>query len=162
LEIHPGKTKIVYCKDSNRCGNYPNISFDFLGFTFRPREANNKRLNRRFTSFTPAVSKTSMKAMRAKIKRFRIVRRSELELKDIAIRINPVLRGWINYYGKYHSSELDAVFRNFNRALVRWAMNKYKKLHGRKTKTVDFLSNLAKEKPRLFVHWSKGRSGAFT
>jgi hypothetical protein len=98
LEFHPDKTKIVYCQ---------NTSFDFLGFTFRQREAMNKRLNMRFVSFTPAVSKLAMKTMRAKIKKCRIGRRIELNLDDIANRCNPILQGWINYYGQFHSSALD-------------------------------------------------------
>lgn len=161
LEIHPDKTKVIYCKDSNRKSEYQNTSFDFLGFTFRSREAMNKQHNLRFVSFTPAVSKLSMKAMRAKVKKYRIGRRTELELNDIAEKFNPILRGWINYFGRYHSSELDSVFRHFNQTLVKWAMSKYKSLRGRKTKAIAFLVNLAKENPRLFVHWSGGRSGAF-
>lgn len=161
LELHPDKTKIAYCKDSNRRENHRNTSFDFLGYTFRQREAMNKRHKLQFVSFTPAVSKSSMKSMRAKIKKCRLGRRTELEIDDIARRCNPILQGWINYYGRYHSSELDSVFRHFNKTLVKWAMSKYKSLRRHKTKAISFLVNLAKEKPGLFVHWSRGRSGAF-
>lgn len=159
LEMHPDKTKIAYCKDSNRRRDYQNTSFDFLGFTFRPREAKNQASNLRFTSFTPAASKSAMKSMRAKIKKYRLGRRTELSLEDIAERCNPSLRGWINYYGQYHITEMESVFRHFNQTLVKWAMRKYKRLN--KTKAIEFLSNLAKEKPGLFVHWSRGRPGAF-
>lgn len=159
LEMHPDKTKIAYCKDSNRRRDYQNTSFDFLGFTFRPREAKNQANNLRFTSFTPAVSKSAMKSMRAKIKKYRLGRRTELSLEDIAQRCNPSLRGWINYYGQYHITEMESVFRHFNQTLVKWAMRKYKRLN--KTKAIKFLSNLAKEEPGLFVHWSRGRPGAF-
>lgn len=161
LELHPDKTKIVYCKDSNRKGTYQNVSFDFLGFSFRSRVAMNKRHNLRFVSFTPAASKSSMKSMRAKIKKCRLGRRTELDLNDIAKRCNPILRGWINYFGCYHPSALDSVFRHFNQILVKWAMSKYKSLRRRKTKAISFLVNLAKGNPRLFVHWSNGRTGAF-
>lgn len=161
LELHPDKTKIVYCKDSNRKGKYHSTSFDFLGFTFRQREALNKHRNLRFVSFTPAVSKVAMKSMRAKTKKCRIGRRTELNINDIAKRCNPFLLGWVNYYGRYHSSELDAVFRHFNQTLVKWAMSKYKSLRGRKAKAIAFLVRLAKENPRLFVHWRGGRTGAF-
>ena len=161
LQLHPDKTKIVYCKDSNRKAKYQNTSFDFLGFTYRPREAMNKQHNLRFVSFTPAASKKAMKLMRAKIKKCRFGRRTELELKDIADISNTVLRGWINYFGQYYGSELDSVFRHFNQTLVKWAMRKYKSLRGKKTKTIAFLNKLAKEKPKLFAHWSLGRPGAF-
>lgn len=162
LQLHPDKTKIVYCKDSNRGDKHQNTSFDFLGFTFRPRGAKSCKSNLRFISFTPAVSKASMKSMRLKIKKYRLGRRTELELKDIAEICNPILYGWINYFGTYHRSELDSVFRHFNQTLVKWAMRKYKRLRGRKTQAIDFLSNLAKGNPKLFAHWSGGRSGAFT
>ncbi len=162
LQLHPDKTKVAYCKDSNRRGSYQNQSFDFLGYTFRPREAMNRKDHLRFVSFTPAVSKTSMKAMREKIKRCRIGRRTELEIGDIAEICNPMLQGWINYFGQYHYSELDAVFRHFNQTLVKWAMRKYKKLRGRKTETIKFLTRLAQDEPKLFAHWSRGRLGAFT
>lgn len=162
LTLHPDKTKIVYCKDSNRRGEYQNTSFDFLGFTFRPREAMNQKNKLRFVSFTPAVSKTSKKAMRAKLKRCRLGRRTELELKDIAKICNPMLRGWVSYYGKYHCTELESVFRYFNQRLLTWSKRKYKKLRCHKTKAIEFLSKLAKEKPDLFVHWKRGRPGAFT
>ena len=159
LEMHPDKTKIVYCKDSNRRLSYQNISFDFLGFTFRPREAKNQRNSLRFTSFTPAASKTAMKSMRAKIKKCRLGRRTELSIHDIAERCNPNLRGWINYYGQYHITAMESVFRHFNQSLVKWAMRKYIRLN--KTQAIEFLGNLAKENPRLFVHWNRGRPGAF-
>jgi hypothetical protein len=159
LEMHPDKTKIVYCKDSNRISNHINTSFDFLGFTFRPREAKNRRNGLRFTSFTPAVSKIAMKSMRAKIKKCRLGRRTELSIHDIVEKCNPYLRGWVNYYGQYHITEMESVFRHFNQSLVKWAMRKYTKLN--KTQAIEFLSNLAKEKPRLFVHWDRGRPGAF-
>ncbi|MCF6777828.1 hypothetical protein L3V83_14765 [Thiotrichales bacterium 19X7-9] len=162
LQLHPNKTKIVYCKDSNRAGVYQDTMFDFLGYTFRPRKVKSQLTNKRFISFTPAVSKIAMKSMRAKVKKSRIVRRSELDIEDISKIWNPILMGWINYYGKYHISELDSVFRHFNQSLVKWAMNKYKKLKGRKRKTISFLTNLAKSKPSLFAHWNLGRSGAFT
>jgi len=159
LEIHPDKTKIIYCKDSNRKLNYQNTSFDFLGFTFRPRNAKNQRNGLRFTSFTPAVSKAALKTMRAKIKKCRLGRRTELSINDIVERCNPYLRGWINYYGRYHATEMESVFRHFNQSLVKWAMRKYTRLN--KTQAIEFLSNLAKEKPRLFAHWHRGRPGAF-
>ena len=100
-----------------------------------------------------------MKSMRAKIKKCRLGRRTELSLEDIAERCNPSLRGWINYYGQYHITEMESVFRHFNQTLVKWAMRKYKRLN--KTKAIEFFSNLAKKEPGLFVHWSRGRPGAF-
>lgn len=162
LQLHPEKTKIVYCKDSNRVAEHQENSFNFLGFTFRPREAVNSQNKWRFTSFTPAASKAAMKAMRAKVKKCRLGRRTELELADIADICNPMLRGWINYYGAYHGSQLESVYRHFNKTLIKWSMSKYKKLRHRKTKAIEFLGGIAKENPKLFAHWDRGRPGAFT
>ena len=59
LEMHPGKTQIVYCKDGSRKGQYPNTKFDFLGYCFRPRVVKNSKRNSLFVSFTPAVSRAA-------------------------------------------------------------------------------------------------------
>jgi RNA-directed DNA polymerase len=160
LELHPGKTKIVYCNRNGRKGDYPNREFDFLGFTFRRRTARDKD-NKIFMAFTPAASKSAQKAMRAKTKDQSFHRRTDLELGDIAKMFNPVLRGWYEYYGKYRSSELYSVFRHFNKTLVAWAMRKYKKVGGSKTRAVNFLVKTAKKRPNLLFHWKFGMRGSF-
>ena len=162
LELHPTKTKIVYCKDENRKGDYPETSFEFLGYEFRGRRAKSNKLNKLFVSFTPAVSKTSKKAMCAKTRQTNWKNRTDLSLEDIAIRYNPVLRGWIEYYGKYCPSELRPVLGHFNRTLVKWAMHKYKKLRGHKTRAVNFVMKICKRQPTLFEHWKRGMIGSFT
>ena len=106
LQIHPDKTKIVYCKDGSRTKKHPNTSFDFLGYTFRRRSCKNSKKNTIFINFTPAVSKSALNAMRAKTKAYNLRNRTDLSLKDIARWYNPVLQGWINYYGKYNRSAL--------------------------------------------------------
>jgi len=153
LELHPTKTKIVYCKDANRKGHYPNTAFDFLGYTFRARRVKVSARNKLFVSFTPAVSKTALKSMRAATRERRFQRRTELELKDIAKMINPVLRGWIEYYGRYTPSALCPVFRHFNLKLVMWAKRKYKRFGGSKTQAAIFLEKIAERQPQLFAHW---------
>jgi hypothetical protein len=100
LELHPTKTKIVYCKDGNRKGTYPNVKFDFLGYGFRPRLVKSVRYNKLFCGFTPAVSIPALKAMRETIRELNIRGQTQLSLADIAHRINPLLRGWIDYYGR--------------------------------------------------------------
>ena len=161
LELNSDKTKIVYCKDDTRKGNYSNISFDFLGYTFRPRPCMNKNRNVMFIGFTPAVSKSSINAMRAKIKNrnWRIC--SRISLNDIAEQYNPILRGWLSYYGKFNSSAMYPVLRHFNQNLAAWAMKKYKHLHNRKMKTTQFFERIVKEQPNLFAHWKIGMIGAF-
>lgn len=108
LELHPTKTKIVYCKDVNRKGHYPNTAFDFLGYTFRSRLVKESKRNKFFVSFTPAASKTALKSMRAATRDRGFKSRTELELKDIAKMANPVLRGWMEYYGRYTPSRASA------------------------------------------------------
>lgn len=156
LELHPEKTKIVYCKDGKRRGAYPQTEFDFLGYTFRRRLVRNTKQNYLFVSFTPAVSKVALKSMRADTRRRGIRNRTDLNLKDIADYYNPVLRGWMQYYGKYTPSAMDPVWGHFNKTLASWAMRKYKKLYGHKARAAIFIQGIAKREPNLFVHWRKG------
>ena len=161
LELHPDKTKIIYCKDGSRKGRYQHVSFDFLGYTFKPRLVKNSKQNSLFISFTPGVSKASLKAMRATTRKFNWRNRTDLSLQDIARRYNPILRGWLYYYGQYQRSALYPVWRHFNKTLVSWAMRKYKPFRKRKTRAAKFLEAIAEKEPHLFVHWRAGMQGAF-
>lgn len=161
LEMHPTKTKIVYCKDAKRTGTYPNTKFDFLGYCFRPRLVKNSRRGSLFWSFTPAVSRAALTAMRQTIRKTDFRNRTQITLADIARDLNPTLRGWIAYYGRYCPSALYPVFRHVNRTLVAWAMRKYKRLAGHKTRAAVFLESISQKNPRLFVQWQNGTVGAF-
>jgi len=154
LEAHPDKTKIVYCRDSNRRARYPRVKFDFLGFTFKPRRARN-RDGRLFTRFCPGVSERAAKAMRQTMRRkWRIVRRTDKDLTDLANMFNPTMRSWIAYYGRFYPSALAPVFRPLNLAFVRWAERKYKKrFKGRKRRAGRWLHAIARRQPNLFAHW---------
>lgn len=160
LELHPAKTKIIYCKDEKRKKAYPATEFDFLGYSFRKRAVKNMKNNRLFLGFTPSVSKTSGKSMRAKTRERQFYKRTDMRLNEIASRFNPVLRGWIEYYGRYNRSGLYPVFRHFNKTLVAWARRKYKKLKAR-TRAAQFIEKIAKRQPHLFAHWKIGMFGAF-
>jgi RNA-directed DNA polymerase len=155
LELHPEKTKIVYCKDQTRRGNYPNEKFDFLGFTFRARTAVGRN-GTFFVSFLPAVSDQAAKTIRAKIRSWQIHRSSDKSLKDLAGILNPQIQGWINYYGRFYKSALSPIFKQLNRSLQRWAMRKYKKLRGRKRRAYHWLGRIAKQMRYLFAHWRLG------
>ncbi len=161
LELHPDKTKIVYCKDGERRKEYLHKSFDFLGYTFRARPCKNTKRNSMFMNFTPAVSKAALKSMRATTRKYGLRNRADLSLKDIARWYNPILQGWLNYYGKYSRSALYPVWRHFNNTLVAWAMKKYKPLRDRRTKAAILLERIAEEQPKLFAHWRAGMQGAF-
>ena len=161
LELHPEKTRIVYCKDGNRRSPYSSKSFDFLGYTFRPRVCKTEKSNKLFVGFTPAVSKKSLKAMCRKVRKLNVRNRTDLELNDIAKWFNPILRGWVNYYGAIRRSGMYPLWRHFNRTLVAWAMKKYKHFRKHKVRAAVFLGKIAKRQPKLFVHWSQGMEGSF-
>lgn len=160
LELHPHKTKIVYCKDSNRCGEYPAKSFDFLGYTFRGRASKNAQ-GKLFMSFSPAVSNGALKSMRAIIRKSNLRNRVDLSIEDIARNFNPALQGWINYYGRFTRSALYPFFRYFNHALRDWVMNKHKRFRGKKTRAGQYLQQMASTQPGLFAHWRCGMTGVF-
>src|SRR5437762_5761973 len=161
LELHPTKTKIAYCKDKKRKGTYPNVKFDFLGYCFRPRLVRRFRDNTLFWGFNPAVSSSAMKAMRSAIRELKLNHQTQLSLQDIARQLNPLLRGWIGYYGRYASSALYPLLRHINQMLVAWVMRKYKRFKGHKVRASKFLQRLATEQRALFVHWDIGMSGVF-
>jgi len=128
LELHPQKTKIVYCKDGNRGRRYANEKFDFLGYTFRPRRAKS-RSGEYFISFSPGISDKSRQSIREKIRSWKLYKRSDLTIEDLARWINPIVRGWLEYYGRYYRSELHAIMYQIDQIISRWAMRKYKSLH---------------------------------
>jgi RNA-directed DNA polymerase len=161
LELHPVKTKIVYCKDGRRKGDYANTSFDFLGFNFRRRGCWVPGQNRMILGFNPAVSRDALKAMRVKIRKSRLRHRTDLSLKNIADWLNPIMTGWLAYYGRFYRSAMYAIVRHVNKALARWALRKYKTLRRGKTRARMFLERCVRESPGLFIHWREGMKGAF-
>ena len=154
LETHPTKTRIVYCKDGKRKGRYPNATFDFLGYQFRPRMVQNSQDGSLFCSFVPAVSPMALKAIRATVRELNIAQRTHLPLEDIVKKLNPLLRGWIGYYGRYASSQLAPMLRYVNLTLRQWVMRKFKRFAGRKVAASRFLERLIKTRAGLFVHWA--------
>jgi RNA-directed DNA polymerase len=153
LELCKEKTKIVYCKDSNRNGEYPGQSFDFLGYTFRPRSVRDRN-GSFFVSFSPAVSRKALKAMRSKIKDHPMIKGCfSQNIEEIAKAVNPIIQGWINYYGKFRQSSMSAIFNYINEKLMRWARRKYKHLGRRKTRSGQWLRALYITNPELFAHW---------
>jgi hypothetical protein len=159
--MHPDKTKIVYCRDGSRKGQYPVTMFDFLGYTFRARVVKNRKRNTLFVNFTPAVSSKAATAMRQTTRSWNFRNRSDLSLQEIARMYNPLLRGWLSYYGRFSPSAMYPVLRHFNKTLVAWAMRKFRRLKGHKTRACIFIESIAKRQPQLFVHWQRGMVGAF-
>ena len=156
LELHPEKTRIVYCQDSDRKGQHAHIQFDFLGYTFRPRRAKN-RWGKFFVSFLPAISHKAALAIQETIRNWRLAAtRNNQSLEDIARLVNPSVRGWVNYYGRFYRSALTPVLRHLERALVRWACRKYKRLRRHYTNAAHWLGRVARRAPQLFVLWQMG------
>jgi RNA-directed DNA polymerase len=152
LELHPDKTRVVYCKDTDRRGSSEHEQFTFLGYTFRPRLSKNKH-GKHFVNFTPAVSEDARKAISREIRSWHITRRSDKSLSDLARMFNPIVQGWINFYGRFYKSWLYPVLRHINEGLVRWAMRKYKRLHGHTRRAKAWLAEVARRAPTLFAHW---------
>jgi group II intron reverse transcriptase/maturase len=151
LRLHPEKTKIAYCKDANRPGNAEHTSFDFLGYTFRARLARGRRGF--FASFAPAISAKAKKAVGQKVRAWHLNRRSGTDLSGLATEINPQMRGWIGYYGAFYRSELYSLAWRVDQHLLRWAMQKFKRLHGKIAKASAWLDTVRRHLPRLFAHW---------
>jgi RNA-directed DNA polymerase len=155
LELHPTKTKIVYCKDENRIEDYENVQFTFLGYTFRPRKSRDK-YGRIYLNFLPAVSRDAVKAMRQTIRSWHIQLKSDRELVEIGNMFNSTLRGWNNYYSRFYESAMYAVWKHLNMYLARWMRRKYKQLSGHKRKAIYELGKIARQNQKIFFHWSLG------
>ena len=154
LELHPGKTKIVYCRDDNRTEEHKLYRFDFLGFCFRPRLSRNKH-GRYFVNFSPAIAPKSKKAIFAdEIRQWGLHRRSDLSVKELAHELNPVIRGWIEYYGAFFKSELIFLVYHLDKLVYRWLIRKYKKQGGNFRKAENLVKRLKGKFPNYFVHWS--------
>jgi len=152
LELNLRKTRVVYCKDDNRRGDHPEQKFDFLGYTFRPRTSKNRQ-GRYFVNFSPAISARAAKSIRETMRQWRMHRQSDRSLDDLARISNPVIRGWITYYGSFYKSALYPIFQTLNNILARWASRKYKRLRGRKRRAHLWLQRIAHGQPCLFAHW---------
>ena len=152
LELHAQKTRVVYCKDDDRRGAYPDHSFDFLGYTFRPRRSKN-RWGKFFISFTPGVSNKAAKAMRGTLRSWALHNRSDKSLEDLARMFNPVVQGWINYFASFYKSALYPTLRHLDLVLARWAARKYKKLRRHLRRARHWLARVAQTRPGLFAHW---------
>ena len=151
LELHPDKTKVVFCQDANRPGGSEHTSFDFLGYTFRGRLARGRRGY--FVSFAPAISAKAKRAVGQKVRAWHLNRRSGTDLSSLANEINPQTRGWIGYYGAFYRSELHFLARRIDAHLLRWAMQKFKRRRGKLAKARAWLDAVRKRQPRLFAHW---------
>lgn len=153
LELHPEKTKIVHCKGGNKHGEYPNEKFDFLGYTFKKREAKSKKGNI-FTGFLPAVGDKAITKIQEKIREWEIHNKMRNTIGEIAAVINPVIRGWVNYYGSFYKSELDKILKQIDYRLTKWAVKKYKKFKRNTNSAAEWIRRIRKRDPKLLAHWA--------
>ena len=153
LRLHPDKTKIVYCKDQKRRLDYDRLTaFTFWGFTFRTRTARGKS-GALFASFQPAISNDAQKKISEQIRRWRLHRKIGLTLADLAQWINPVVRGWMQYYGAFYRSALYPFLQRINTYLMRWIRKKYKRFR-RYRKAKAAWQRVTKQYPLFFAHWA--------
>jgi RNA-directed DNA polymerase len=155
LELHPEKTRIVYCRDDDRRGTHAHEKFDFLGYTFRPRRSKN-RAGKHFINFSPAVSDQAVKKMRTEIRSWNLPLRSDKSIEDLSRMFNPIIRGWLQYYGRYYRSALYPPMRQLNRSLARWAYRKYKKLRGHLRRATHWVARISRRDSKLWAHWQLG------
>ena len=151
LRLHPAKTRIVYCKDGGRRGSYEHTSFTFLGFTFRARAARGKN-GKKFTSFLPAVSKDALDKMSAEVRSWRLHRRTDLTWEQLADWIAPVIRGWMNYYGRYRKSQLYSLLARINHHIQQWIRAKYRRLRPVKALRRAW-ERITTQLPGMMPHW---------
>jgi RNA-directed DNA polymerase len=151
LRLHPAKTRIVYCKDGLRRGSYEHTSFTFLGFTFRQRQMRDRNGRIRW-SFRPAVSNDALKRLGEEVRSWRLHRRVDLTVEELAKRINPIVAGWMQYYGRFYRSALYPLLMRINAYLVRWLRNKYKRLRAMR-KAIAAFQRAAKRRPGMFAQW---------
>ncbi len=155
LEMHPVKTHIVYCKDSSRRGVHEHERFKFLGYEFRARRARRKN-GQCFDSFSPGISPAEGQRIRQEMRDWHLCRHSGKTLADLAEMVNPIVRGWLSYYGRFYKSELNRCLRPLNEHLARWAQHKYKRLRQHDRRARQLLVRVASREPNLFVHWQQG------
>jgi RNA-directed DNA polymerase len=151
LRLHPDKTKIVYCRDGKRRGLHEHTAFTFLGFTFQARAARS-RYGGRFTSFLPAISKPALNRVSQVVRRWRLHRQTSATSLELAKQINPIVRGWMQYYGAFYPSALCRLLQRINTYLMRWLRNKYQRLRSFK-KAQAAWQRVNRQYPRLFAHW---------
>ena len=161
LEMHSDKSKIVCCANTKQSWTGDVRSFDYLGYTFRVRRSMNSITGKVNGNFLPGVSCDSLNAMRRKIRKLKIHRWTNCSIEEIAIKINPIIQGWINYYAKFTRTAFYPICRQINMKLVKWARNKYKSLKKHKVKTIEFLERICANNKGLFAHWKSGMVRSF-
>jgi RNA-directed DNA polymerase len=159
LQVNEKKTKIVYCKNTNRKGKFKTVQFDFLGFSFQPRPTSTKE-GKMFLGFDCAISRKSEKKIAEVFRKSKFHLWTSSDITRIAKEFNPKIQGWLNYYGKFRKYNLMRIFRIFHWRLIKWAVYRYKRFRKSMHKAGRWIRQIAKSYPGLFVHWQHGFQGA--
>lgn len=158
LQLHPDKTKIVYCKDYRRKENYPGVKFDFLGYSFQPRTTKSRKTGKLFLGYDCAISIGSRKRIADKLGELKIERLSFKSIVGVAQYLNPMIRGWVHYYGRFRGYELSKVFYLLRIRLIKWVRKRYKRYKTRLKEAYNWLNRVREQFPTLFYHWKLGFS----
>ncbi len=159
LELHPEKTKIVYCKDYRRQEKHENVKFDFLGYSFQPRTTKSRKTGKLFLGYDCAISIGSKKRIADKMEELNIVGLTHKSIVGVAQFLNPYIRGWVNYYGKFRKSAMNPVFCLLNKRLIRWARKRYKRYKTSIKRAFQWFTRVREQFPGLFYHWKIGLTG---
>jgi group II intron reverse transcriptase/maturase len=158
LELHPEKTKLVYCRDHRRKDSHPQVKFDFLGYSFQPRTNKSKKTGKLFLGYDCAISISSRKRIADTLEGMKLENQRFKSVVGIAHVLNPKIRGWVQYYGKFRAYELTKVFQLLRVRLVQWARKRYKRYKTSLNKAYQWLERIREQFPYLFYHWQLGYS----
>ena len=158
LELHPEKTRLVYCKDYRRQEQHESVKFDFLGYSFQPRTAKSKRDGSLYLGFDCAISIRSKKRIAATMKTLDIEHLTHKSIVGVAQFLEPYIRGWVNYYGKFRLWEMNPLFQLLRRRLVMWARKRYKRYKTSINRAYRWLERVKDQYPTLFYQWRLGFS----
>jgi RNA-directed DNA polymerase len=154
LELHPEKTKLVYCKNYKRKEDHEHNSFTFLSYSFQPRAMRNYQRKTKFTVFSAAICCTAKTFIRRRLKTVFNPRNTQVSLEQTAVKLNPKIRGWLNYYCKFNPREAMNVFLYTNELIRRWFEEKYRLKS--KHAVQKLYDSFVLANANLFVHWQKG------
>ena len=158
LELHPDKTKLVYCKDYRRQGEHEHVKFDFLGYSFQPRTTKSKKTGELFLGYDCAISISSKKRIAEKMRELDIEHLTHRSIVGVAQYLEPFIRGWANYYGRFRLWEMNSIFQLLRRRLVKWARKRYKRYKTSLNKAYAWLERVKDQYPTLFYQWRLGFS----
>jgi RNA-directed DNA polymerase len=155
LTLHPEKTKIVYCKNYYRIEKHDNESFTFLSYSFQPRTIDDQfGRQKHLIVFAAAICTAAKVSIRSALKEVLCTKRGSHTIEYLADKLNPKIRGWLNYYSRFGSKKAYSVFYYLNGLLREWIKDIFR-IQG-KGKVYQKYNSILEENPELFYHWKLG------